>query len=167
MIAGGRSRRFGSDKALALLHGRPLIDHAIGILEPRVDAVVVCGREWGGLLSLADLPAPGLGPLGGIAAALAHAEENGFDSVLTIACDMPHVPAEVLDGLLRAAPSYCADAPILGHWPAELALALQSHLGAHKAQRSLLSIRRWAEAAGAVPIAAPGLRNVNTPADLA
>lgn len=127
VIAGGRSSRFGSDKAVALLGGRPLIDHAIGILTPHVDRLVICGRQWSGLTSLAD-PAPDLGPLGGIAAALAYAEAEGFGSVLTIACDMPEVPEATLVEVLAALPSYCADAPILGHWPANMASALLVHV---------------------------------------
>ncbi|MBA3896663.1 MAG: NTP transferase domain-containing protein, partial [Sphingomonadaceae bacterium] len=59
VLAGGASRRFGSDKALAMRDGRPLIAHVVDALATQVDAVVVCGRDWGGLPSIADRPAPG------------------------------------------------------------------------------------------------------------
>jgi molybdopterin-guanine dinucleotide biosynthesis protein A len=172
VIAGGRSSRFGSDKALALLAGRPLIDHAIVVLRPHVGRIVVCGREWGGLTALAD-PAPNLGPLGGFAAALTFAEAEGFESVLTIGCDMPEVPDAVIAGLLDACPAYCGDAPILGHWPSSLAAMLLGHISpssagvtARSGKQSHLSIRRWADTIGACAVPAPGLRNINTPADL-
>ena len=46
VIAGGRSTRFGSDKALALIGGERLIDRTIAALDPQVDRLVVCGRKW-------------------------------------------------------------------------------------------------------------------------
>ena len=39
ILAGGRSSRFGSDKAFALLNGKPLIDHVIAALAAQTDAV--------------------------------------------------------------------------------------------------------------------------------
>ena len=44
VLAGGESRRFGSDKLAARLGDRTLLDHAIAWLTARTDAVVVCGR---------------------------------------------------------------------------------------------------------------------------
>ena len=88
VLAGGRSSRFGSDKAAALLEGRRLLDHAATNIAPFVERVVTVGGDEG----VPDLPAPGLGPLGGIAGALSFAEREGFGSVLTIACDMPRLP---------------------------------------------------------------------------
>jgi molybdopterin-guanine dinucleotide biosynthesis protein A len=125
----------------------------------RTDATVVIGRPGG----IPDLPAPDLGPLGGIAGALDHAARHGFTSVLTLACDMPCLPAALLDDLVRHAPSYCADAPILGHWPAAMAPALLAHIEASERR----SVQGWARSIGALPIPSPRpLANVNTPADL-
>ena len=169
IIAGGASSRFGSDKALALLDGRPLIAHAAAALEPFVATIVVCGREWGGLLSLADQPLPGLGPLGGIAAALRHAEPAGYTHVLTIGCDMPRVPPALIADLIEHAPAYCGDAPILGCWRADAAGTLAARLDGHVSgtKTAALSIRRWADVVGATTLPAPApLFNVNTPADL-
>lgn len=157
VLAGGRSSRFGSDKAVAEWNGRSLIEHAAASIGQHVDRVLILdGRE------VADLPAAGLGPLGGIAGALDWAAARGFASVLTIACDMPRVPGELLTALLRRAPAYCMDAPVLGHWPAALGAELRSWLGGQ--QRS---VRGWARAVGGVPIASPvPLANVNTREDL-
>lgn len=42
ILAGGRSTRFGSDKAMAMLpDGRTLMDHAIATLRPHVAQIVV------------------------------------------------------------------------------------------------------------------------------
>ena len=113
VLTGGRSSRFGSDKGAALFDGATLADHAAAAIAPFVGEVV----RVGGVGGIADLPVPGLGPLGGIAAALDHAGRRGFDSVVTIGCDMPRVPAGLVEALLQRSPSYCVEAPVLGHWP--------------------------------------------------
>jgi molybdopterin-guanine dinucleotide biosynthesis protein A len=147
-----------------LLDGIPLIDHAAEALRAHVDAIVLCGREREGWRSLEDRPTSGLGPLGGIAAALHHATGNGYEAVLTIGCDMPNVPGDLMETLIRSAPAYCRDAPILGCWPASLTTALDRHIAADPKR----SIRGWAESISATAIASRRpLANINTPADLA
>ncbi|HEU4960279.1 MAG TPA: molybdenum cofactor guanylyltransferase [Sphingomonas sp.] len=189
VIAGGRSSRFGSDKAEALLDGKPLVEHAAAAIRPHVSEIVLVGRERDGWTSLPDRPRPGLGPLGGIAAALLYGKTHGHDRVLTIGCDMPHIPAELIGALIARTSAYCCDAPILGCWPASTIKSLDRHLSAlaeagsqfdgsiglppsrqheHGAKDPRLSIRRWASSIAAQPIAAPTpIANVNTPADLA
>jgi molybdopterin-guanine dinucleotide biosynthesis protein A len=162
IVAGGRASRFGGDKGAALLGGTALIDHAARVLMPWVDEIIVCGREWPGYRSIVDCPAPDLGPLGGIAAALFAGE--GYGAVLTIGCDMPEVPEELIEALLAGGSRYCSDAPILGCWSPALAKELEAHLltGGDR------SIRRWAASVGAIGIPAPSpLANINTAADLA
>ena len=175
-MAGGRSSRFGSDKAEALLDGKPLIEHAVTAVRPHVDTIILVGRKVAGWLP--DRPRPGLGPLGGICAALRYAEAHHYDRVLTIGCDMPRAPAELIEMLITQAPAYCSDAPVLACWPASTAAALDTYLGGPVdagvqlvepgAKDPRLSIRRWASSIGAHPIAATAqVPNVNTPADLA
>jgi molybdopterin-guanine dinucleotide biosynthesis protein A len=161
VLAGGRSSRFGSNKADALLDGRALIDHARALLTPHVAATLVGGGDRG---DFCDLPRADMGPLGGIAGALDYASDHGFASVITIACDMPRLPDGLIAALAVRAPSYCPDAPVLGHWPAAVGSQVLVHIEAFPDR----SVRRWAQAIGAVPIAAPGpIHNMNTPADLA
>jgi molybdopterin-guanine dinucleotide biosynthesis protein A len=159
VLAGGRSSRFGSNKAAALWQAQPLADHAAAALAGYVDAVVQVGAG----LDVADLPVPGLGPLGGIAGALAYGAANGFANVVTIACDMPQLPEGLVAALMRHAPAFCMDAPVLGHWPA----ALVDQLVAHLVQGEDRSVRGWARAIGALPVPSPApIANINTPADL-
>jgi molybdopterin-guanine dinucleotide biosynthesis protein A len=144
---------------MATLDGKALLAHARDAIGGWVDAVIVVGRAGGA----SDLPAPALGPLGGIAGALDHAARHGFGSVLTIGCDMPRLPCDLLDALLRRTPSYCVDAPILGHWPAALAHDVLAHIAASGRR----SVQGWARHIGALPIASPApLANINTPQDL-
>jgi molybdenum cofactor guanylyltransferase len=159
VLVGGRSSRFGSDKAAALLDGDTLCEHARRLVEPFSAATVLIGGD-----GIPDLPDRHLGPLGGIAAALDYASGNGFDAVLTIGCDMPRLPDGLIDALVRRGPSFCEDAPVLGYWPA----ALGAHILAHIDGAPDRSVRRWAQAVGAIPVPAGGtIPNVNTPEDLA
>lgn len=161
ILAGGRSSRFGSDKALARLHGQPLIAHVAAALAAETPHLRITGRSWPGCERLDDLPHPGLGPLGGLAAALAHARARCFDAVLAAPCDMPRLP-HGLAALLAPAPAVALGQPVLGLWPAALADALVGHLTG--GNRALLG---WVAAAGARTVDLGLLANVNTPGELA
>ena len=163
ILAGGRSLRFGSDKASALLDGRPLIAHVADALAAQCDATVVAGRDWAGLIRVDDVPMPGLGPLGGLAGALAYASAYGFDAVLSSGCDLPRLPRDIA-ARLGVPDALLADQPTVGCWQAAHAEAL-ARLVATDARRS---IRGWADAIGArwVRTDRP-LANVNRPEDLA
>lgn len=163
VLAGGRSRRFGSDKALASLGNETLLAHVLRLLTAQTDAVVVCGRELPGVTCLPDRPAPDLGPLGGLAAALHHGQRHGFDAVLSAPCDTPDLPSTLRVDLVPHAPSFVADQPVIGLWPCALAEVLDEHLDKRR-----LSLRSWVERIGAnaIPPTMP-LANINTTADLA
>jgi molybdopterin-guanine dinucleotide biosynthesis protein A len=164
VLAGGRSSRFGSDKALAELQGKPLLSHASEALAAQCDAVIVCGRAWPGLASVPDRPAPDLGPLGGLNAALHYAVANGFDAVLSAGCDTPLLPADLVERLSGAGEAaYLRDLPIIGLWPARLAALLEQHLDTTDDR----SLRAWARLASAAPVELDSpLANVNRPEEL-
>ena len=162
VLAGGRSSRFGSDKALAIWRGRPLIEHAWAALAPVASDRVICGRAYGDLPWIEDRPTAGLGPLGGLCAALHLAASRDFDRVVTIGCDTPSVPFALIKQLAdERGPVFVADLPVLGGWPAALAADLDAFM-ANDARRS---VRGWAEVAGAVPIPAATIPNINAPED--
>ena len=164
ILAGGNAERFGSDKALALLKGRALIEHVAVALGPHVDSTVTGGRPYGDLAVIADLPRPGLGPLGGMAAALDHAARHGFERVLTVPCDTPLLDP-ILLGTLRAsdAPANLAACPVIGIWPSRLADDLVAWLSS----TSDRSVHRWARSIGAAPLVHAAPANINRVADLA
>jgi molybdenum cofactor guanylyltransferase len=117
ILAGGQSSRFGSDKALAELGGQTLLVRAVDFVAGLCDAVVVVGRDRAPVLCLPDYPCAGLGPLGGLAAALNYAQEQGFADVLSVGVDSLDLPPDLLDRLAPA-PAYLADQPVIGLWPA-------------------------------------------------
>lgn len=162
ILAGGQSRRFGSDKALALVNGERLIDRVAGVLRPQADALVVCGREDPSFTCLPDWPEPGLGPLGGLNAALRHARAEGFDAVLSTSCDVPNLPSGLRAVLSGDGASCAADQPVVGWWPASLAGDLDAYLAG--GGRALYG---FAERVGARQVRFdPPLANVNRPEDL-
>lgn len=164
VLNGGRSSRFGSDKAQVLWEGRPLIDHARQALGESCDLVVVCGGPGDGPLHLTDRPEADCGPLGGLCAALRHARDHGFAQVLCAPVDVHPLPSDLVQRLGPHGPAVLDDQWLVGLWPSALSDALERHLAA--GHRSVMS---WIEAAGATMVAGAGLGlvNLNRPEDLA
>jgi len=163
IIAGGRSSRFGSDKARAVLDGRPLLDHVLVGLGAQTDAIVICGRVVPGCVSLADRPRPNIGPLGGLAAALHHAARHGFEGVLTSACDTPLVPCDLAERLAGPEPAVVIGQPLFGYWPASRSAELDDYLDV----ATSLAVGEWAARAGASRVRyASEIPNINTVSDL-
>lgn len=163
VLAGGQSRRFGSDKALAVLGGQTLLERAVAQLAGWCEAVVVIGREEAPAPVVADWPAAGMGPLGGMAGALRHAAAAGFDTVLTAGVDSLGLPDD-LPLHLGEGPAYVSDQPVVGLWPVAVLPALEAILladGRH-------AVRDLIAASGARAVKLPGASaNVNRPEDLA
>ncbi len=98
VLAGGRSTRYGKNKALVKLHGIPLIERVLDVMRPIFSNVIIITNtpdEY----SYLELPMyqdimKGLGPLGGIFTGLRVIPDNaGF----FVACDMPFLN----QGLIR------------------------------------------------------------------
>jgi molybdenum cofactor guanylyltransferase len=127
IIAGGASRRFGSDKARALLCGKPLIDHVIDSLLPQISALIIVGRTWPQYPCVDDYPFS-CGPLSGLCAAMRWANENDYDHVLTAGCDVLPIPDDLGRLLGGDGPAVVAGQRLLGLWPATLAETLETHI---------------------------------------
>ena len=115
VLAGGASTRFGRDKALVELGGKPMLLRMAELLRT-VDATgAIVGppeRYAGfGLPMVADRW-PGAGPLGGIATALFQTAETmpGREWNLILGCDLPLLTREWLKYLADRARASCAHA---------------------------------------------------------
>ena len=158
VLAGGQSSRFGSDKALAALGGQTLLARAVASLEAQCDEVIVVGRG-----DVPDRPRSGMGPLGGINAALHQAQAQGYAQVLTCGVDCGGLGSETRAELIPA-PAYVADQPVIGLWPVSAAPALDAFL----ATDAKHSMRAFAEMIGARPVTLSAkTANINTREDLA
>jgi molybdopterin-guanine dinucleotide biosynthesis protein A len=105
VLAGGRGRRIGGDKAVASLAGRPLLSYPLGAMLGVLDDVVVVAKPSTVLPALGDVavweePEQPSHPLVGIAEALRRA---GGRWVLVCAGDMPFVPGSLLTSLAELA----------------------------------------------------------------
>ena len=158
VLAGGASRRFGSDKALAPLGGAPMLDHVVRALAPQVAELVICGRSWRDLRTLPDAAPERIGPLAGLDSALRHAAANGFDAVLTTPVDVVPLPHDLPARLAGPRPAVFADQWLIGWWPAQLHAPLARFLATGNRRW-----QAWLEEAGAARIAEPHpLHNLNT-----
>jgi molybdopterin-guanine dinucleotide biosynthesis protein A len=122
VLAGGKSRRLGRDKAVEPVGGEPLVRRVIGRLSQVTDetVVVVADAERGGELPLdgstrvaVDLY-PGGGSLGGIFTGLSAASG---DWGVVVACDMPFLSIGLLGRLLSAREGYDAVVPVVDGRP--------------------------------------------------
>lgn len=172
ILAGGAGRRMGGPKAdIAMPDGRTMLEHVAATLERLCPRVVISGDAASrpDLDRIADTRV-GLGPLGGIATVLA---EDLGERCLVCPCDMPDVAPD------RLAPLLAADAPVAAlrvrGEPHARPLPLRIDRVAAGHVTALIDAERYAvrglldhPALAVIEIDDDtGLRNVNTPADLA
>ncbi len=176
ILAGGHSRRFGSDKARALWRERPLIVHvadAASVVASRITAVADRPGKYDdlGLPTLSDRYG-GLGPLAGLQAAL-HDLREGEPWLLLCACDAPGLQPEWLQRLLPQEDDDC-DAVAFRDERLEPLPAVYSARCLKEAERRLQgnqrSLRGLLEALRVREVFCPELRmriwQINTPQDL-
>ena len=135
ILAGGKSKRMGRDKATAQLDGRPLWQHISAQLTPHFTQLLFSVRE-----PRPDLPPAqvvdafeGGGPMIGIASALAVMESEWL---FAVGCDMPFVQPALIDCLAsrRSADIDVVLAEVDGHRQPLLALYAKRALPAMRAR---------------------------------
>lgn len=100
VLAGGQSSRMGRDKALVPFAGRPLVEHALGILQDAGLAASLAGGQPA-LAACAPLipdTEPALGPLSGICTALATTSAR---LAVFLPVDLPLLPFALLKYMLH------------------------------------------------------------------
>lgn len=103
VLVGGKSSRFGSDKALLDIAGRPLALHLAEVGRDVAERVTLVGPpDRYGDLGLPIIPDThqDVGPLAGILAALEHTRASWN---LVLACDMPRLSAAFAEFLFTRA----------------------------------------------------------------
>lgn len=133
VLAGGRSVRFGGEKAVAVFRGKPLLSWAVERLRStctQIGANVRSGTEAealahsAGLPTIYDAPGDALGPLAGVKAGLIWAETLGARVLAVSPCDAPLLPDDLFVRLLENAQGGAAMAetsdgrqPLCALWP--------------------------------------------------
>jgi molybdopterin-guanine dinucleotide biosynthesis protein A len=182
VLAGGRSVRFGGEKAAALLAGKPLLMWAAQRLRGSCAAVAVNARpeteaealaQMAGLPVLHDAAGDAAGPLAGVKVGLLWAQSLGADSLAVSPCDAPLLPADLFVRLIAAAGTGAAMAetsdgrqPLCAVWPVSALSTVVAALagGAHPPTWRVL------ESVSAQNVhfePAEAFANLNTRADLA
>lgn len=179
VLAGGRSSRFGGEKAAALLEGKPLLLWAAERLKPVCARLAVSARPGSEAETLAaplpvlhDRPGDPDGPLAGIHAGLEWAGGVGAQLLAVSPCDAPFLPGDLFRRLLAAGADGAAVAetpegvqPLCAVWPVSALPTLQAVLagGAHP------PVWRLLEEIGAIKVRFDDGRafaNLNTREDL-
>lgn len=179
ILAGGQGRRMGGGKPERPFRGRRLIDPVLDLVSAWDVPAVICVRDPGqvsgdGFEQIVDWPDLE-GPLAGLLSGFDWAQRARLGHFLTLPCDAPMLPADLLSRLLRA----CLDAgrpavatshgrchPTCAVWPADATSRVTEY--AQTGRRSLagaLDVCEAIEVEWREPGSDPFI-NLNTPEDL-
>lgn len=177
ILAGGRGTRMGgADKGLLEYQQRPLVEWVLEAVRPQASEVLISANrnleayaKYGSRVlpdTLPDYP----GPLAGVLTAM---DAIRTEWLLVVPCDTPHLPADLVPHLWRAAqtdeaPVAVAADSVRTHYTlmlvqTRLADSLRDYL--HSGQRAVHSWQAQFNPARHV-FADSSLENFNTPADL-
>ena len=179
ILSGGLSSRFGSNKALANLDGKRLVDQLIERLREQTAAPIVINaadEKTYGLPDhdfIVDQVGDRLGPLAGIHAALTWAEQHGYESVCATPVDTPFIPDNFVSVMTSVAGPVIASFagkyhPIHGAWPVSLKRSLET--GISSGMRAVMS---WVDTLDATALdfadfcESDPFININRPTDIA
>jgi molybdopterin-guanine dinucleotide biosynthesis protein A len=141
VLAGGASSRFGRDKALVQLAGKPLLIRICELVEASAGSVCIVapsGRYAEFHFPIVDDRWPDQGPLGGIITALRATADTGGASEwnLMVSCDMPFLTRDWLSYMVERALASNAEVivprseyglePLCACWRTSIAPALQA-----------------------------------------
>jgi molybdopterin-guanine dinucleotide biosynthesis protein A len=185
ILAGGQGSRLGGvDKGLQAFEGLPLAQHALQRLAPQVGRMMISANrnleiyERMGVPVWADEPSSSghEGPLAGFLAGLARCETP---YLVTVPCDSPRMPLDLVQRLWQALQDEAADVavaatrrggeiklePVFCLMKRELQASLQSYM-----QSGQRKIERWTTGQRRAEVLfadAAAFANVNTPDELA
>ena len=171
VLAGGESRRFGSDKLAAPLGGSTVLDHVVAGLPAAWPLVVVgAARPTVGEVAWTREDPPGGGPLAAVEAGLALVRTG---ILVVVAGDMPFAGSVVrtlVDALREASPGVVAAVgtdedgvpnPLLAAYRSDAVREGLPQPAHGRPARSLLRLPHVE-----VRLTGPAVRDVDTPADL-
>ena len=109
ILAGGKSRRFGADKAVAKLGEKSLIDYTINKLEPKFAEILIITNNTmqvskNNIFFIKDTMSGQLGPLVGILSAMEWVKNNdkNYEWIISFPCDTPFFEEEIIDEVIKS-----------------------------------------------------------------
>ncbi len=109
ILAGGKSRRFGANKAVAKLGDKSLIDYTINKLEPKFAEILVITNNpmqvsKDNIFFIKDTMSGQLGPLVGILSAMEWVKNNdkNYEWIISFPCDTPFFEEEIIDKVINS-----------------------------------------------------------------
>lgn len=115
ILAGGQGSRIGGNKALQTLRGRPLIDWVFSAVRPQSAEVLISANENQPAYAQFACPViadnlPGYaGPLAGLQAAM---QQANCEWVVSVPCDTPFLPNDLIARLRAAAQTNASEAAV-------------------------------------------------------
>ncbi len=102
ILAGGKSRRMGTDKGIVSFHGKAMVQHSIDLANQLSECVTIISnnlayKEFG--VPLVKDTIPNIGPIGGIYTAL---HQSNADNVLVLTVDSPMLQLDLIHELINA-----------------------------------------------------------------
>lgn len=187
ILAGGRSSRMGSAKALLEIGSDTILGHIVRQLAPQTSEIKLNAPEDFpnplGLRLLPDRVEGQVGPLAGVLSGLRdiEAQRPGETHLLTVPSDSPFLPSDLAVRLQREANNPDAiviaasggrDHPVFGLWPISLANDLEVWLADPENRRMKAFLNRHCVVTAEFPMietpfgALDPFFNINTPDDL-
>jgi molybdopterin-guanine dinucleotide biosynthesis protein A len=112
ILAGGKSLRYGKNKALVEVDGARLIERVISVMRPLFENLIIITntpREYDYLqLPMHEDLIKGLGPVGGVYTGL---EAISSESAFFVACDMPFLQASLIRHMIEIRGDFDAVVP--------------------------------------------------------
>ena len=180
VLAGGQGSRMGGvDKGLQLFRGKPMAAHVVERLAPQVDELLINANRnpeayaQFGHRVIADEIEGFAGPLAGFERGLAHAKG---DLVVTVPCDSPFLPADLVARLREALEGEQAELAVAKTGEQEHPVFSLMRRSVHASLRDFLAggqrkIDRWYGALHVVLVSfddeADAFLNINTREELA
>lgn len=174
VLVGGKSKRFGRDKLVEPVAGSPMVAAPINALRqvfgPRVAIVGVCDSLVEGLADMViNDPYPGLGPVGGICAALEYAGSDIFvcaGDLVTIdqgtICSIIATSMKTSDAMAYLAQTDRLH-PTIGLYRSECVLLFQKSIADKKLKLGMVLDNDSIHRVAVDPLA---VRNINRPDEL-
>lgn len=154
VLAGGKSSRMGTSKALLDYNGKPLVEHMSGLLRQAGCAGIYISGTVSGYDCIADT-VPHEGPARAMTDLLAMFTGR-YSRLLFVPVDMPLIPVKALDMLLR----YKGSVFFAGH-PLPVCLAAGIRRDGAQSVKDLL-VQCRAAVLDLPPVFESGMRNFNT-----